>query len=114
MATSRIADSVGRVLGERYRLTRPLGVGASAHVFAAEDVRLRRRVAIKVLHPALASEEAIKSRGGKSPGSVSKKTTALVLGADPGAAKVAKATEAGVPVIDEAAFEQLLQTGELP
>jgi DNA ligase (NAD+) len=60
------------------------------------------------------AEEAIKSRGGKSPGSVSKKTTALVLGADPGAAKVAKATEAGVPVIDEAAFEQLLQTGELP
>ncbi len=30
MATSRIAESVGRVLGDRYRLTRPLGVGASA------------------------------------------------------------------------------------
>ncbi len=57
-----MADSVGRVLGDRYRLIRPLGVGASAHVFAAEDVRLRRRVAVKVLHPALAGEEAFLRR----------------------------------------------------
>ncbi len=62
MATSRSADSVGRVLGGRYRLTRPLGVGASAHVFAAEDVQLRRRVAVKLLHPALAGEEAFLRR----------------------------------------------------
>jgi serine/threonine protein kinase/beta-lactam-binding protein with PASTA domain len=62
VATSRIADSVGRVLGDRYRLTRPLGSGASANVFAAEDVRLRRRVAVKVLHPALAGEEAFLRR----------------------------------------------------
>lgn len=62
MATSRIADSVGRVLGDRYRLLRPIGVGASAHVYAAEDVRLKRRVAVKVLHPALAGEEAFLRR----------------------------------------------------
>ncbi len=60
------------------------------------------------------AKEAIVARGGKSPGSVSKKTTALVVGADPGASKVAKAEEAGVPVIDEAAFVSLLETGELP
>ena len=62
MATPRIADSVGRVLGDRYRLIRPLGTGASAHVFVAEDVSLRRRVAIKVLHPALAGDEAFLRR----------------------------------------------------
>jgi serine/threonine-protein kinase len=62
VATPRIADSVGRVLGDRYRLTRPLGVGASAHVFVAEDVDLRRRVAIKVLHPGLAGDEAFGRR----------------------------------------------------
>jgi serine/threonine-protein kinase len=62
VATSRIAESVGRVLGDRYRLTRPLGVGASAHVYVAEDVTLRRRVAIKVLHPALAADEAFLRR----------------------------------------------------
>jgi eukaryotic-like serine/threonine-protein kinase len=62
VATSRIAESVGRVLGDRYRLTRPLGVGASAHVYVADDVTLRRRVAIKVLHPALAGDEAFLRR----------------------------------------------------
>ncbi|HUJ65560.1 MAG TPA: PASTA domain-containing protein [Acidimicrobiales bacterium] len=62
MATPRIADSVGRVLGDRYRLTRPLGIGASAHVYVAEDVSLGRRVAIKVLHPALAGDEGFLRR----------------------------------------------------
>jgi DNA ligase (NAD+) len=60
------------------------------------------------------AEEAIKARGGKSPGSVSKKTTAVVVGSEPGAAKLTKATELGVPVIEEPAFARLLETGELP
>lgn len=59
-------------------------------------------------------KDAITSRGGKSPGSVSKKTTALVVGESPGASKLSKAEEFGVPIIDEAAFLQLLETGELP
>lgn len=59
------------------------------------------------------AEEAITSRGGKSPGSVSKKTTAVVAGEAPGAAKVGKAEELGVPVLDEAAFVNLLESGEL-
>jgi DNA ligase (NAD+) len=58
--------------------------------------------------------DAIKSRGGKNPGSVSKKTTAVVVGASPGASKLTKAEEAGVPILDEAGFEYLLNTGELP
>jgi DNA ligase (NAD+) len=60
------------------------------------------------------AEEAIKARGGKSPGSVSKKTTAVVVGSDPGAAKLNKATELGIPVVDEAGFAHLLETGEIP
>ncbi len=60
------------------------------------------------------AREAIVSRGGKSPGSVSKKTMALVVGAEPGASKVSKADSAGVPIIDEAAFMALLDTGRLP
>ena len=58
--------------------------------------------------------EAIVARGGTSPGSVSAKTFALVVGDNPGAAKVSKAEQHGVPVIDERPFEQLLDTGELP
>ncbi len=57
---------------------------------------------------------AVKARGGRSPGSVSSKTTALVVGDNPGAAKLEKARELGVPVLDEAGFAHLLATGELP
>jgi eukaryotic-like serine/threonine-protein kinase len=39
-----------------------LGTGASAHVYVAEDVTLRRRVAVKLLHPALADDEAFLRR----------------------------------------------------
>ena len=58
-------------------------------------------------------EAAIKERGGKSPGSVSKKTTAVVVGEDPGASKLTKATDLGIPILDEAGFVHLLDTGEL-
>ena len=60
------------------------------------------------------AESAIKSRGGKSPGSVSAKTFAVVLGESPGASKVTKAEQLKIPVLDEAGFEILLETGELP
>ncbi len=54
---SRLADEVGRVVGGRYRLFAPLGTGASADVYVADDVTLRRRVAVKVLRDALATDE---------------------------------------------------------
>ncbi len=60
------------------------------------------------------AEAAIKDRGGKSPGSVSKKTYALVVGEDPGASKLTKAQELGIPVLDAAGFAALLDSGELP
>ncbi len=60
------------------------------------------------------ASDAIKQRGGKSPGSVSKKTTALVVGAEPGVSKLSKAEELNIPVIDESGFVRLLETGELP
>ncbi len=60
------------------------------------------------------AEAAIKARGGKRPGSVSKKTTAVVVGREPGAAKLTKAEELGVPILDEAGFVKLLESGEVP
>ncbi len=59
------------------------------------------------------AEAAITSRGGKSPGSVSKKTTAVVVGEGPGASKLNKALEVGVPILDAAGFEHLLATGQV-
>ncbi|MFM9226625.1 MAG: helix-hairpin-helix domain-containing protein, partial [Actinomycetota bacterium] len=60
------------------------------------------------------AEAAIKLRGGKSPGSVSAKTYAVVVGAEPGASKLTKAEQLGIPVLDEKGFEHLLATGALP
>ncbi|WP_419850754.1 NAD-dependent DNA ligase LigA [Candidatus Poriferisocius sp.] len=57
---------------------------------------------------------AIKARGGKSPSSVSSKTTALVVGENPGTSKLDKAEKLGIPVLDEAQFQRLIETGELP
>ena len=59
------------------------------------------------------AKAAIVARGGRSPGSVSAKTTAVVAG-DGGGSKAARAGDLGVPILDEAAFVGLLATGELP
>jgi DNA ligase (NAD+) len=60
------------------------------------------------------AEEAIMARGGKSPGSVSKKTFALVVGDAPGASKLTKAEELAIPIVPAEQFESLLESGELP
>ncbi len=57
-----LEQHAGRVLGARYRLLAPLGAGASAVVYVAEDLKLRRRVAVKVLHPGLAGDERFRRR----------------------------------------------------
>lgn len=54
--------------------------------------------------------EAIKSRGGKVTGSVSKKTAFVVVGDNPGT-KAEKAASLKVPVLDEEGFQVLLDAG---
>ncbi|KAB8287584.1 NAD-dependent DNA ligase LigA [Bifidobacterium ramosum] len=58
------------------------------------------------------AKEAIIERGGKAAGSVSKKTDYVVVGANAGS-KAAKAEELGIPMLDEAQFATLLETGEV-
>jgi len=60
------------------------------------------------------AEAAVAARGGKSPGTVSKKTYAVVVGRAPGASKVAKAEQLGVPVVAGGRFDEFLSTGDLP
>ena len=55
-------------------------------------------------------KEAIIARGGKASGSVSKKTDYVVVGDSPGT-KADKAEQLGVPILDEAGFEKLLENG---
>lgn len=52
----------GRVLGGRYRLDRELARGGMATVWIAEDPLLSRRVAVKLLHPQLAVDDALRTR----------------------------------------------------
>jgi DNA ligase (NAD+) len=55
---------------------------------------------------------AVEDRGGRVAGSVSKKTSAVVVGEAPGS-KAQKAAELGVEILDEAAFVRLLAEGPL-
>ena len=55
--------------------------------------------------------DEIAARGGKVTSSVSKKTSYVVVGESPGS-KLAKAEELGVTILDEAAFEALLASGQ--
>jgi DNA ligase (NAD+) len=58
------------------------------------------------------AEEAVRAAGGRASGSVSKSTSYILAGENAGS-KLARATELGVPVLDEEGFRRLL-AGEEP
>src|SRR6187431_2488450 len=55
---TRLSDARARLdsaLSDRYRIERELGQGGMATVYLADDIRHRRKVAVKVLRPELAA-----------------------------------------------------------
>ncbi len=56
----------------------------------------------------------IEAYGGKNGSSVSSKTAYLLAGTKPGPEKVKKATELGIPIIDEAAFREMAGIKDTP
>lgn len=55
-------EVTGQVLAGRYRLERPIASGGMARVWEASDQLLKRRVAVKILHPQLAVDETFVQR----------------------------------------------------
>ncbi len=97
--------------------TQPGGPGRAPAGAAVPQTLSGRSVVVTGTLGAYSREEAeaaIVARGGKSPGSVSKSTFAVVVGESPGAAKLTKAEALGIAMLDDAGFERLLETGELP
>jgi len=61
--TGQVTDPrIGMVLQERYRIDRKLGDGGMGAVYGGEHIVIKRRVAIKVLHPQFAQNPEIVAR----------------------------------------------------
>ncbi len=52
---AEITARLSTALADRYKLERQLGVGGMATVYLAEDLKHKRKVAVKVLRPELAA-----------------------------------------------------------
>ena len=108
---------VGRLAEAGVNLTEPGGGPESADGPAVAQTLAGRSVVVTGSLEGYSREEAeaaVLARGGKSPGSVSKKTWAVVVGESPGASKVTKAEQLGIPMVEAEGFAALLETGELP
>ena len=115
------ASPVNRSVVERLRaaglhLTEPGADGSGGAPELAQTLEGRSVVVTGTLegYTREEAEAAVLARGGKSPGTVSKKTFAVVVGSAPGASKVTKAEQLGVPVVPGDRFDDFLGSGELP
>jgi eukaryotic-like serine/threonine-protein kinase len=60
--STQMGLEVGDVIDQKYRVTRQIGRGGMGEVWEGENLRIRRRVAIKVLHAAAASSPELVGR----------------------------------------------------
>jgi DNA ligase (NAD+) len=103
-----LAEPVNRALIEKLR---EAGLNFTAEVRKKSSKLEGKTFVLTGTLPTLTREEAaekIESAGGRVSGSVSKKTSYVVAGADAGS-KLAKAESLGVPVLDEAGLMTLLE-----
>jgi eukaryotic-like serine/threonine-protein kinase len=55
-------DLAGRIIGERYRVEQIVARGGMATVYLAVDLRLERKVALKIIHPHLANDISFRDK----------------------------------------------------
>jgi len=105
----------GTIVANRYRVTRPLGRGGMGEVFAAENTRTGRPVAIKVLHAdAKAKHSAVErfKREARAAGSINSDYVTQVL-------DVEEDTTHGIVLVfelleGESLIDRLKRTGPIP
>jgi DNA ligase (NAD+) len=108
--TEFFTDSTNLALVDE--LSRQLRWKDGAHVMTASGMFAGKTFVLTGTLPTMGRDEAgamIEAAGGKVSGSVSKKTSYVVAGADAGS-KLAKAQELGITILDEAALIALLAT----
>jgi serine/threonine-protein kinase len=57
-----MANLIGSVIAERYRIDKYVAQGGMATVYLAEDLRLDRKVAVKIIHPHLATNSSFRDK----------------------------------------------------
>ena len=57
-----MSDLSGEIIDNRYQLIRQIANGGMASIYEAIDTRLDRKVAVKIMHPHLAADDAFVSR----------------------------------------------------
>lgn len=57
-----MANLIGSVIAERYRIDKFVAQGGMATVYLAEDLRLDRKVAVKIIHPHLATNSSFRDK----------------------------------------------------
>ncbi|MEB4616563.1 Stk1 family PASTA domain-containing Ser/Thr kinase [Leucobacter sp. M11] len=62
MSSAPVDPMIGRILDDRYVVRSRIARGGMATVYVANDTRLERRVAIKIMHGHLADDNAFKKR----------------------------------------------------
>jgi DNA ligase (NAD+) len=115
----KVAAAVAEFFSEKanqelIRKLRAAGVNLKEAVKKPEENRLHGRSFVFTgtleRHSREAAGELVTRYGGKLVGSVSKNTDYVVVGADAGS-KLSKAQSLGVTILDEAAFEKLIEKG---
>ncbi len=70
---TEITSRLSTALADRYRIERHLGEGGMATVYLAEDLKHKRKVAVKVLRPELAAAPSVGTQGIGSAGRFAKR-----------------------------------------